>query len=111
MILGFVNHCGSINRSTCIHSKSKQFLYYENWYAKNVRTISDLLNSPFPGHNLFEELILDFDISYKDRRKYTFLLQNIPNHWLEHMNDPDNDVVDIIIDKLVQTKKFLDTHI
>ena len=64
-----------------------------------------LLNPPFPGHKLFEELILDFDISSKDRRKYTFLLKNIPNHWLENMNDQDNDVVDIIIDKLVKTKK------
>ena len=63
------------------------------------------MNPPFPGHKLFEELILDFDISSKDRRRYTFLLKNIPNHWLENMNDQDNDAVDIIIDKLVKTKK------
>ena len=66
------------------------------------------MNPPFPGHKLFEELILDFDVSRKDRRRYNFLLKNIPNSWLETANigDNDNDVIDMIIDKLVQTKNI-----
>ena len=41
--------CQSLWFNKQIRSKSKQFLYYENWYAKNIRTISDLLNPPFPA--------------------------------------------------------------
>jgi hypothetical protein len=52
------------------------------------------LNPPHPGHKLFEELILDFDISQKDRRKYDFWVQNVlapnaPNSWIDYPNTQD----------------------
>ena len=97
--------CQSLWFNRKIRSKSKQYLYYDNWYAKNVRLISDLLNPPLLGHKIFEELILDFEISHKDRRKYTFLIKNIPSEWLENPNLEDVNVVDTIINDLVKAKK------
>ena len=66
-----------------IRSKSKQYFYYEEWCEKGIVYINDLLNPPLPGTKLFEELILDFEISQNDRRKYNFLMQNIPSPWLQ----------------------------
>ena len=43
-----------------IRSKSKQYLYYDDWFAKDVKVISELLNPPLPGHKLFEELVFRF---------------------------------------------------
>ena len=77
-----IGSCQSLWFNKKIRSKSKQYFYYDDWYGKNVYTISDLLNPPLPGFKLFEELILDFDISNKDRRKYNFLIKNIPNFYL-----------------------------
>ena len=45
--------------------------------------INDLVNPHLPGLKLLEELVLDFDVSSKDRRKYNFLIQNIPCPWLQ----------------------------
>ena len=53
----------------------------EEWLDKGITFISDLLNPPLPGRKLFEELVLDFDISPQDRRKYNFLMKNIPEDW------------------------------
>ena len=92
------------NRS--IHSKSKKYFYYESWNVRNVSVISDLLNPPFPGHKLFEELVLDFDIPQSDRRKFNFLMKNIPNDWLENPNMQDVDVHETLIAKLKSTKKI-----
>ena len=100
-----IGSCQSLWFNKKIRCKSKQYFYYDDWYGKNVYTISDLLNPPLPGFKLFEELILDFDISNKDRRKYNFLIKNIPNFWLENRNKEEMNVVDDIIINLVQTKK------
>ena len=62
-----------------IRSKSKQYFFYEDWYDKGIIYISDLLNPPLPGSKLYEELILDFDVLHSGRRKYNFLMQNIPS--------------------------------
>ena len=88
-----------------IRSRSKQFFYYEDWFRKGIVFLHDLLNPPHPGCNLFEELILDFDISLLGRRKYNFLLKNIPSPWLDGFNIQDFDIHKIIIDKLKQTTK------
>ena len=45
--------------------------------------ISDLLSPPLPCAKLFEELILDFGVSHKDRGKYNFLMKSIPSPWLQ----------------------------
>lgn len=65
-----------------IRSKSKSCLFYESWFDKNILTMSDLFNPPLTGHKLFEELVLDFGIPFGDRRKFNFLIKNIPENGL-----------------------------
>ena len=60
--------CIWYNRNIC--SKSKHYFLYQDWLDKGIVYISDLLNPPHPGSKLFEELILDYDINRKDRRKF-----------------------------------------
>ena len=89
-----------------IRSKSKSNFYYSNWYQNNIRTVDDLLNPPFPGYKLFEELVLDFNIPQSDRRKYNFLMRNVPEEWLENPNAQNNEVFDTLIAKLMSIKKI-----
>ena len=64
--------CQSLWYNRLIRSKSKSYFFYASWFDKNVFTISDLFNPPFPGHKLFEELVLDFGIPSTDRRFFFF---------------------------------------
>ena len=89
-----------------IRSKSKQYFYYEDWCDKGILYINDLLNPPHPGAKLFEELILDFDVSHKDRRKYNFLMQHIPSPWLEGQNHQSLEVFDCIFNNLISIQKI-----
>ena len=97
--------CQSIWYNKCIRSKSKQYFYYPSWFVKNVCTISDLFNPPLPGHKLFEELVLDFNIPFSERRKFNFLMKNIPNDWLENCDTDIVGVHDTVVLKLLSFKK------
>ena len=88
-----------------IRSKSKNHFYYETWFDKNILAISDLLNPPFPGYKLFEELILDFGIPQTDRRKFNFLMRNIPSEWLETVCWYNLDIHDSLVTELKAAKK------
>ena len=72
---------------------------------RGIVYISDLLNPPHPGHKLFEELILDYGISTQDRRKYNFVITNIPEVWLVASDLTPDTVFDEIRTKLLKTKK------
>ena len=100
-----MGYCQSLWFNRLIRSKSKKYFYYESWYEKNVVVISDLLNPPHPGHKLFEELILDFDIPRSDRRKYNFLMKNIPLEWFNITALTNVHVHDILTTKLITAKK------
>lgn len=65
--------------------------------------INDLLDPPHLGAKLFEDLILDFEVSRNDIRKYNFLMKNIPSPWLEGQNFQGLDNFDRIFDDLVST--------
>ena len=97
--------CQSIWYNKCIRSKSKQYFYYPSWFVKNVCTISDLFNPPLPGNKLFEELVLDFNIPFSERRKFNFLMKNIPNDWLENCDTDIVGVHDTVVLKLLSFKK------
>ena len=88
-----------------VRSRSKQYLYYGEWYNKKICTINDLLNPPHPGSKLFEELILDFGISLKDRRKFNFMMKNIPLHWIQDPCEEHIDIHDVIVIDLLNSKK------
>ena len=77
-----IGSCQCIWFNRNIRSKSKQYFLYQDWLDRGIVYISDLINPPHPGNKLFEELILDYGISAQDRRKYNFLLKNIPKDWL-----------------------------
>ena len=95
--------CIWFNRSIC--SKSKQYFLYEDWLEKGIVYISDLLNPPHPGYKLFEELILDYDISKNDRRKYNFLVKNIPEDWFVSSDLTPDRIFEAIKTKLLKTQK------
>ena len=88
-----------------IRSKTKNYIYYEDWFERGIVYIHDLLNPPLPGSKLFEELVLDFDISRYDRRKFNFLMNCIPNSWLRDSNSKSVDIFDSITSHLVDVQK------
>ncbi len=59
--------------------KSKQFFYYDSWFEKDIASIEDLLykDMPTPVLKSFDDRILEYGISCKDRRKYNFLMKCI----------------------------------
>ena len=69
-------------------------MYYEDWCDMGIMYINDLLNLPLPGSKLFEELVLDFGISNRDRRKFNFLMNCIPSSWLQASNSDDVNIFD-----------------
>ena len=91
------------NRS--IRLKTKTHFFYPSWINKNVLTVSDLFDPPLPGHKLFEELILDFDIPNTDRRKFNLLIKNIPEEWMQTFDPDVTGVHETIVHKIVNTKK------
>ena len=101
-----VGSCQCIWFNRNISSKSKKFFLYQEWLDRGIIYISDLLNPPHPGHKLFEELILDYDISARDRRKYNFLMKNIPNDWLVTSELTSQLVFDEIKTNLLKIQKI-----
>jgi len=99
--------CQSLWFNKNVRSKSKQYFYYEDWCDKGILYVDDLLNPPHPGSKLFEELILDFDISKRDRRKFNFLIKNVPSSWIDdpHIEISNLEIFDKLVDDLVQVPK------
>ena len=64
-----------------------------------------MLNPPHPGSKHFEELILDYDINPRDRRKYNFLMKNVPSDWLVSSDLNHYVIFDAFVNKLVQATK------
>ena len=53
--------------------KTKKYFFYQNWFDQGIYTLEDL----YRGRNFvktFEDLVIEFDISIKDKRKYSFLM-------------------------------------
>ena len=72
-----------------IRLKSKQNFYHDFWYEKGICTFSDLLylDLSTPVLKSFDDLIMEFNISYKVRRKYNSLIKSIVNADGEILND------------------------
>ena len=79
MAFSSIGSCQCIWSNKNISSKSKNYFLYQGWIDKGIIFISDLLYPPHPGSKYFEELILDYDINPRDRRKYNFLMKNVPS--------------------------------
>ena len=98
------SQCLWFNRN--IRSKTKQYFYYKDWYDKGILYVTDFLNPPHPGSKLFEELVLDFDISRHDRRKFNFLMKSIPSAWLHDTKRNAVNVFDDIVSGLLNAPKI-----
>jgi len=112
--LGYENRELRSQKCTCIwfnrniRSKSKQYFYYDTWYNKGICTLSDVLydNLPTPVLKSFDDLIVEFDIPYTDRRKYNFFMKSIVNcEILDDFEDNDLDTFDIFSNNLILTPK------
>ena len=53
---------------------------------------------------LFKELVLDFGISFADRRKFNFLIKCIPEEWMENFEVDIVGVHETVVHKLLNTK-------
>ena len=71
-------------------------------------TLSDLINDnlPNPVFKSFDDLIIEFDISYKDRRKYNALFENVINRGLlDDFSDQDFDIFNIFSNNIILAPK------
>ena len=69
-----------------------------------IYSISDLIDALDPNNiriKTFEDLVFDFQISEKYRRKYNFLLKYIPSIWLDFPGIQTDDIYQRIIDNLI----------
>ena len=89
------------NKNICL--KTKKYFYYSDWYDKGIKTVQDLM---FDGNRFkeFFELVLEFDISIRDRRKYSFLIKAIPlfGTWSSDLRNP----YDLVVSKLFSCKSL-----
>ena len=86
-----------------VRCKSKQYFDYRDWYDKGIHTVADMLNVPDPDNvyiKTHEDLVSEFGISQKDKRKYNFLLKNIPSDWLDKPGFLNFNIYDRIIESL-----------
>ena len=90
------------NKNVCL--KSKKFFFYPVWDEKGIRHISDL----FLGHNFvktFEDLVIEFDIPIRDRRKYNSLMNGIYLDWFQNPKNIQEDVFGKISASLLDENK------
>ena len=84
--------------------KHKPFFYYSDWFEKGIHCINNLY---VRGRvKTFEELVLEFDIAIKDRRKYNSLMNGIYLSWFDISLDINEDIFEKIVTELVNKKKI-----
>ena len=87
-----------------VRLKSKKFFFYPVRDEKGIRHISDL----FLGHNFvktFEDLVIEFDIPIRDRRKYNSLMNDIYLDWFQNPKNIQEDVFGKISASLLDENK------
>jgi len=112
--LGYENYELRSQKCTCIwfnrniRSKSKQYFYYDTWSSKGICTLSDILYDDVSTNVVksFDDLIVEFDIPYTDRRKYNFFLRSIVNcEILDDFVEQDFDTFDAFSKNLISAPK------
>jgi len=92
-----------------IRSKSRQYYYYDSWYERGIFCIADLLydDNPTPVLKSFDDLIIEFDIPYRDTRRYNILMNNIVARGLLDDASPGRnfDSFDIFVNNLILAPK------
>ena len=87
-----------------VRLKTKRYFYYHDWHARGIFTLTDL----YRGHNFvktFEDLVLEYDIPIKDRRKYNSLMNGILLDWFYNPPQVQNTIFDEIVESLFANVK------
>ena len=87
-----------------VRLKTKRYFYYHDWHARGIFTVTDL----YRGHNFvktFEDLVLEYDIPIKDRRKYNSLMNGILLDWFYNPPQVQNTIFDEIVESLFANVK------
>ena len=88
-----------------IRLKTKKFFFYQDWFDLGICTVDDL----YRGNNFvksFEDLVLEFDISIKDRRKYNYLMNGLLLDWFYNPKDVQDNIFDNIVSSLFDNGKI-----
>ena len=88
-----------------IRLKSKKFFFYQDWYDLGICTLDDL----YRGNNFvksFEDLVLEFDISIRDRRKYNYLMNGLLIDWFYCSKNVQDNIFDKIVSSLFGNGKI-----
>ena len=88
-----------------IRLKTKKFFFYPVWNEKGIHTVSDLDR----GFNLvktFEDLVIEYDIPIRDRRKYGYLMNGISLDWFLNPKNIQKDVFETISATLLDVDKI-----
>ena len=82
-----------------VHLKTKRYFYYHDWHARGIL---------YRGHyfvKTFEDLVLEYDIPIKDRRKYNSLMNGILLDWFYNPPQVQNTIFDEIVESLFANVK------
>ena len=93
-----------------VRLKTKRYFYYPDWHNLGVSTLGDL----YRGHNFvetFEDLVLEYDISIRDRRKYNLLMNGILLDWFHPPPQVKNSIFDEIVETLFGDGKITKTYL
>ena len=88
-----------------IRLKSKKFFFYQDWYDLGICTLDDV----YRGNNFvksFEDLVLEFDISIRDRRKYNYLMNGLLIDWFYCSKNVQDNIFDKIVSSLFGNGKI-----
>ena len=88
-----------------VRLKTKKYFFYQNWFDQGIYTVDDL----YRGRNFvktFEDLVIEFDISIKDRRKYSYLMNGISMDWFYNTRDVEENLFDKIVASLFDNGKI-----
>ena len=88
-----------------IRLKSKKFFFYQDWYDLGICTLDDL----YRGNNFvksFEDLVLEFYISIRDRRKYNYLMNGLLIDWFYCSKNVQDNIFDKIVSSLFGNGKI-----
>ena len=88
-----------------VRLKTKRYFYYHDWHTLGISTLADL----YRGHNFlktFEDLVLEYNVSIKDRRKYNSLMNGILIDWFYNPPQVQVTIFDRIVEFLFDSVKI-----
>ena len=88
-----------------VRLKTQKYFFYQNWFDQGIYTVDDLYRGP-NFVKTFEDLVIEFDISIKDRRKYSYLMNGISMDWFHNTRDVEENLFDKIVASLFDNGKI-----